>query len=362
MFNDPPPLQRAHVLLEDAKAYRAHSPIAEFTLAATEAALDPNRDIDELEDFVRRALGSGELLQASSLLDTITVRHFEDQHPVQALDVCRRRLDIFDSVTSGPKLGLELKDALHMAISTATAAGQLTEAGQLAERHAHLPFLRDEPDHALAEGIAPDALAGNWDDAINAGLAFLTGWEQAGQPVAPGRGIAPAALAMVHGLRGDDNERDAWLETLRQTLGDDLTYRATGYGEVFDAIVELHHNRSEDAARRLAEYRPDHFFGALFWQWHAALAAEAAVLAGHSNANEKIAYAIGATEHNPIATALARRARTLQDGTSEEFKTIAADLDNLGCPYQAARTLSLAGGATAEHGAARLRLLGATNN
>lgn len=362
MFDDPPPLQRAHVLLENAKAYGTHSPIAEFTLAATEAVLDPNRDLDELEDFVCRALGSGELMQASILLDAITVRHIEDQHPIQALEVCRRRLDIFGSVTSGPSLGFELRDALHMAIVIATAAGQLTEANQLAERHAHLPFLRDEPDHALEAGITPDALAGNWDDAIKAGHSFLAGWEQAGQPVAPGRGLAPAALAMVHGLRGDDDERDSWLETLRLILGDNLTYRATGYGEVFDAIVELHHSRSEDAAHLLAEYRPDHFFGAAFWQWHAALTAEAAVLAGHSSADTKIAYATSATEHNSIATALSRRARTLQDGTTENFESIAADLDNLGCPYQAARTLSLAGGATAEHGAARLRLLGATDN
>jgi hypothetical protein len=362
MFDDAPPLERAHALLKDAKAYRAHSPIAEFTFAATEAALDPNRDLDELEDFVRRALGSGELVQASTLLEAIAVRHMEDQDPVQALEVCRRRLDIFGSVTSGPNLGLELKDALHTAIITATAAGELTEANQLAERHAHLPFLRNEPYHALAEGIAPDALAGNWDNAIKAGHAFLAGWEQADQPAAPGLGLAPAALAMVHGLRGDDNERDAWLETLRLILGDNLSYRATGYGEVFDAIVELHHHRSEEAARHLAKYRPDHHFGGLFWQWHAALTAEAAVLAGHSSADAKIASATAATEHNPIATALSRRARTLQGGTTEEFESIAADLDNLGCPYQAARTLSLAGGATAEHGAARLRLLGATDD
>lgn len=265
-------------------------------------------------------------------------------------------------MTSGPDIGFELRDALHNAIFTATGAGQLTEANQLAERHAHLPFFRDEPGLALAEGIAPDALAGNWDDAIKAGLAFQEGWEQAGQPVAPGLAIAPAAVAMVHGLRGDDNERIAWLETLRLILGDNPTYRATGHGEVFDAIFELHHDRSEDAAHHLAEYRPDHSFGPLFWQWHAALAAEAAVLAGHSNADAKIAYATAATEDNPIATALTRRARTLQDGTTEEFESIAADLDNLGCPYQAARTLSLAGGATAEHGAARLRSLGATDN
>lgn len=167
---------------------------------------------------------------------------------------------------------------------------------------------------------------------------------------------------MVHGLRGEDDERATWLETLHVIRGTNPTSRPTPYDEVFDAIVELHRGRAEDAANHLAEYRQDNFFRALFRQWHAALAAEAAVLADHSDADAKIADAIAVTEHNPVAASLTRRARTLQDGRNEEFESIAVDLDSMGCPYQAARTLSLADGATAERGAARLRELGATNN
>ena len=129
---------------------------------------------------------------------------------------------------------------------------------------------------------------------------------------------------------------------------------------LFAAIVALHHNRDEDAEAQLALYRPNHFFGGLFQQWHAALAAEAAVLSGRSDAHAKVAEAISATEHNPIATALSRRASALRDGTTQDFESIAADLVNLGCAYQAARTLTLAGGTAAERGAACLKSLGAT--
>jgi predicted ATPase/DNA-binding CsgD family transcriptional regulator len=364
MFDEPPPLERAHLLLEDAKAYSAHSPVAAFTIAATVATLDPNRDLEELEDFVQRALVSGELQQASSLLDQITVRHIKDQHSVEALEACRRRLDIFSSSTSDPTLGLELKDALHTAIPIAIAAGQLAEAAKLATRHELLPFLRDEPHLALEEGIAPAALAGNWDDAVTAGQAFLTQWERAGRPVASGRGLAPAALAMVYGLRGDDNERVAWLGTLQLIRGDDALNRATGYGEVFAAIVELHHGRNEDAAHHLTKYPPaaDNYFGTMFSQWRPALAAEAAVLAGHSDAAAKISDAVIAAKDNPIATALALRARALHNDTTWQLENLAADFDSLGCTYQAARTLSLAAGESAERGAARLHALGATND
>jgi predicted ATPase/DNA-binding CsgD family transcriptional regulator len=360
MFDDPPPLERALALLEEAQAYLPLGPLAEFILAVTKAGLDPSRGIAELEDFVHTALDFGELAHASGLLDAIVSRHIEGGDLVTALTTCRRRLDLFESTTPGPHLALELKDAFHMTILTATGAGQLEAAAQLAEDHARLPFLRDEPDLALEEGIAPAALAGNWDVAINAGEAFLAGWARAGRPVAPGRALAPAALAMIHGLRGDEIERAAWLETLELIRGDDVANRPTGYDEIFAAIVELHHHRSDEAAHHLAMFQTDHYYGALFQHWHSALAAEAAVLAGHSDARFKVADAIAATEGNPVATALSRRARALHDGTTAEFESIAAELDDLGCPYQAARTLSLAGGTSAERGAARLKSLGAT--
>jgi predicted ATPase/DNA-binding CsgD family transcriptional regulator len=361
MFDDPPPLGRALDLIEDAKTYSAPGQVAEFVLAATEAELDPNRDIDELDDFVHTALGFGELVQASSLLDVIAARHIENQDPITALSSCRRRLGIFGSRASGPSVGHELRDALHTAIFTAIGAGQLTEAARFAEDHALLPFLRDEPDLALEPGIAPAALAGNWDVATVAGEAFLAGWEQAGRPIAPGRGLAPAALAMIHGLRGDDRQRAKWLEVLEVIRGNAFANRATGYNELFAVIVELHHHRSDDATHHLAQYPQDQFFGALFRQWHAALAAEAAVLAGNSDAGAKISDAVIAAKDNPIATALALRARALHNDTTWQLENLADDFDSLGCTYQAARTLSLAGGASAERGAARLHALGATN-
>jgi predicted ATPase/DNA-binding CsgD family transcriptional regulator len=360
MFDNPPPIDRALVLLEEARANSSYSSISEFRLSATEAALDPVQNIDKLEGFVHTALTLGETVQASGLFDAIASRHIENGDPVTALEACRRRLDLFESPTTCPDLGVELKDALHTAIFTATGAGQLKEAAHLAEHHALLSFLSDEPGLALEEGIAPASLAGNWDAAIKAGAVFLAGWEQAGRPIAPGRGMAPAALAMVHGLRADNDQRAAWLETLHSIRGSDVHSGATGYDNLFDAIVALHHDRYGDAAHHLAACRSDRFFGALFRQWHVALAAEAAVLSGQVDADVKILDAVVAAQGNPIATALVLRARALHNETTGQLDRLAADFDRLGCPYQAARTLQLAGGASAERGATRLRTLGAT--
>jgi hypothetical protein len=278
---------------------------------------------------------------------------------VAALATCRRRLDIVGTSSAIPDRALELKDALHNAVFTATAAGRLDEARHLAARHGALAFLREEADLALEEGIAPDALGGHWDEAVRAGDAFLAGWARAGRPIAPGRGLAPAAMVMIHGLRGDAVGADDWQHTVDELRGPDLAGRATGYGELFAAVVELHHGRSRAAIERLDSYPIDSFYGALLVQWYVALNAEAAVLARHPTAAARITTACKVVAGNPIGTVLAERARVLHDDRTDTLEGLADELDRLGCPYQAARTLCLAGGPAARRGASRMRSLGA---
>src|SRR5581483_1157631 len=109
------------------------------------------------------------------------------------------------------------------------------------------------------------------------------GWERAGRPVAPGRSLAPAALALAHGLRGDDESRAAWLGVLAAIRGvaEEDAVAGSGCGEVFEAIVLLHRGQPREAARLLAgagENR-NSWSRQLWSQWLAALRAEAAVLA-----------------------------------------------------------------------------------
>ena len=184
MFDDPPPEERGRELLENARAHSTHSPVAAFTLAATEAGLDPKRNLDELEDFVHRALDAGEHVQASGLLR-------RDRSPAHRGPPSGRRPRSMspsarhrrrDGIRSTARSGAE--DALHTAIFTATGAGQLREAAQLAARHALLPFLRDEPDLALEEGIAPDAARGKLGRCDRGGPGLLgrlgAGWSTNG--------------------------------------------------------------------------------------------------------------------------------------------------------------------------------------
>src|SRR5205814_376433 len=110
-------------------------------------------------------------------------------------------------------------------------------------------------------------------------------WERAGRPAAPNLARGTYSVAMVHGMRGDDDRRAAWVR-LTIDLGVDperLAGLQLGWPAVFDGLLALHRNDAAAAVRRLARDidTPELFqsIGAGPWRpWYAALWAEAAVL------------------------------------------------------------------------------------
>jgi len=195
---------------------------------------------------------------------------------------------------------------------------------------------------------------------IQASRRFLDAWSQAGRPRAPSFGPAAAAVAMVYGLRGDHAARDTWLAIIDQ-LGV-TPERRSGYGPTFDAITLLHHGQAALALERLGTRRGElnKWLTWIWLHWHLALRAEAAVLAGHPDANHHLDAARPIVSGNPIATAILDRAAALLDGDHERLLTAAAAFETAACPYQRARTLILTGGDTASRGNAALADLGLT--
>jgi hypothetical protein len=195
-----------------------------------------------------------------------------------------------------------------------------------------------------------DALAGYATDVIAASGQFLDGWTQAGRPRGHNFGPVAAAVAMIHGLRGDDDARAEWLAVLDQ-LGVSVADRS-GYAPTFDAIMLLHHGRAARALEQLDTGTDE----ANLWRlgillhWHVALRAEAAVLAGRPEATHYLAAAGPVVAGNPIASAILDRATALHDDDRERLLATAAVFEAAGCPYQEARTLILAGGDTASTG------------
>jgi len=174
----------------------------------------------------------------------------------------------------------------------------------------------------------------------------------------------PAAAGMVCGLQGDDAGRSAWLEIFghMRRVGADLPGSRTGYAPTFEAILLLHRGQAADAAAALDE-DPGALtvWSAVVWrQWYAALWAEAAVLAGRADRDERLGRARSITAGNPVASAIVDRAEALAAEDRPGLLAAAVALGAAECPYQQARTLVLAGGPERTEGERLLAAMGAT--
>jgi hypothetical protein len=154
---------------------------------------------------------------------------------------------------------------------------------------------------------------------------------------------------MVHGMRGDDERRAAWVRVTIDAGTDprDLAGWGNGWAPTFDALLALHRGDLAEAKRRLAADIDDpavfgHWDRELWRPWYAALWAEAAVLGDHPDVAERIRRSRHAARDNPIATAIIERAAAIAARDYDTLAGFAATFAQLGCPYQQARTGRLA--------------------
>jgi hypothetical protein len=257
--------------------------------------------------------------------------------------------------------GLEHSDALFMSAECATTIGDLRTAREMAERIRHLPFHREEGHLANARLMVVTALTGDWDETLALAGQFREGWEQAGCPRAGNLARGAYAAAAVHGLRGDEESRAAWLNIVDALATPGRPISALHVNEFFDALQLLHQGYA-DGAMRLLTTPPEHFrtwYSATWQPWYAALWAEAAVLTQHREAAARIRRARLVSRHNPIAVAIVDRAEALA-GDRSGLVPAAAALEAAGCRYQWARTLVAIGGTERVRGEAALAAMGAT--
>ena len=349
MYAGLPAAGTAAGLLADARARAGDDPRAAAAIGSA-GAQDPGLTGAQAAERAGRALRlarqAGDPLLISAAYDAVTAGLMTEGDIHGAAATAAERVSMLPPLGRDPRVAFELKDALHTAIFTGVAAGQVARSLDHAEQHYGLPFLREERDLGCEDLIAPAALAGQGDRALALGHQWRRGWEHAGRPVAVGRSMAPAAIAMVYGLRGDDAARAGWLAILAAVRGvaEHDAVRGSGCGEVFEAIVLLDRGEAHAALDLLAAATAgDSSWRTRLWhQWMAALRAEAAVLARTPDATRLVAEAEAAADRNPVATALTRRAGALFRGDADGVLGTAAAFAQAGYPYQQARTLALA--------------------
>jgi len=354
----PHPRAEADALIAEATTLSDGSLPAQAALAVAWWGERPT--VEHARHAAELAERAGDGVLHSIALDMLTSAHLMDDDVNGAVRIARLRLDVLGTLAVGPAAGFELGDGHLMAAEADLAAGDLAGAAAGAEALAGLPFFRDEDHLASSRRLLVDALAGRHDDVVRTGERFRAAWERAGRQVAPNLARAPYAVAMVHGMRGDDERRAAWVR-MTIDLGIDperLAGCGLGWAPVFDALLALHRDDPEAAVWRLAldiddpELRRSWSTGP--WRpWYAALWAEAAVLAGRTEAASRVERSRQPTRDNPIATAIVDRARAVTAGDGAALARLAVTFAQLGCPYQQARTGRLLAGLRAWGGVAR---------
>jgi predicted ATPase/DNA-binding CsgD family transcriptional regulator len=348
MYAGRPAAGTASGLLADARAQAGDDRRAAAAIGcaeAQEASASGEQAAGRAARALRLARQAADPLLISAALDAVTLGQMTEGDISGAAGTAAERIGTLPALDRDPQVAFELKDALHTAIFTGVAAGQIARSLEHAERHYALPFLREERHLGAEDLIAPAALAGQRDRVLLLGQEWLRGWERAGRPVAVGRSLAPAAVAMVYGLRGDDTARTGWLAILAAVRGvaEGDAARGSGCGEVFEALVLLDRGQPGSALDLLTDdvVASSSWRIRLWRQWITALRAEAAVLARTPDAAALIAQARAAAGGNPVALALTRRAEALYRGDTAAVHGTAAAFARVGYPYQQARALGL---------------------
>ena len=341
--------------------------VAEARLLTAEAfngAIADPATVDLVERALTLARRIDDPLIESAALDQLTAVQLARGEVRAAAASALRRTELLAPMQVTAMAAMEIFDGFVMATDCAVAAGDLPAARRLAERLRDLPYYREEGHLATARLLLVTVLAGDWPEAVGLAERYREGWERAGRPRAGNLSRSAYAAATVHGLRGADDARAAWLDIVGAlaTPGCPPCARKD-FGQFFDALLLLHRGLPQQAAQVL-DTPPEQFQdwdNGMWRPWYAALWAEAAALSGHEDAAARIQRARSATAGNPTATAIVDRAAALdgRDGGRDGLIAAAAALENAGCRYQWARTLVFIGGEQRARGESVLATMGA---
>ncbi|HEU5484084.1 MAG TPA: AAA family ATPase, partial [Microlunatus sp.] len=289
----------------------------------------------------------GEPLVESVALDQLCALELVRQDLDGARRCLRRRGEVLDALPLDASTAYQFNDYLLMASEVHLAAGDLTMAGHYADRLAGLACYRDQAHLATSRRIKVDALAGDLVAAARLGDRFRDAWQRAGRPVARTLNVTCCAVAMVHGLLGNESRRAEWYEITRTLTreAEDLTGCRTGWAPTFDGIVLLDRDQHDAALERLSVDVDDDVWSswnvALWRPWYAAVWVEAAVLAGAEDVPDRLQRGLAATQQNSVATTIVRRADAFRRTDLDALREHAVTFGRLGCPYQQRRTVTL---------------------
>jgi class 3 adenylate cyclase/tetratricopeptide (TPR) repeat protein len=296
---------------------------------------------------------AGDLAVLQSGLDAVTASDWQQGQHRQAVEHTKERLDLLADAPRTGALDVERSDALHMMIESLLQTGDFHKAEEYAREARGLDLSRGIIYSAWQRGLLPAFFLGRWDEALEMAAHVRDAWIAAERPPLGAFATSIACAGAIQGVRGVSGSAE-WF-----AIANELSAGASGNRagvRVMEADIELHQGFVERAA--------DRFSSAISTTWfrspYLAGRAEAFVRVGRPEADDAIAEAEEGVGEHRYGLGILLRAKGLR---SDDEATLRESLDlfkELDCPYQAARSGWLLGGAEREEAKRTFEQLGAT--
>jgi predicted ATPase/DNA-binding CsgD family transcriptional regulator len=293
----------------------------------------------QAREALERTAELGDPTLISSALDAAAAAATHDGHFKRASRYSLERLQLLDRLPRhDPKVGGEIADIFHMASEAAVGAGELGVALASARNSFHDDANQGLPQFAATHLLPPLVLRGEFDEAIEQAMVMRQGWERAGKPPAGWMSPAFFATALVHGLRGDDDEYARWMD-LGTSIA--LVTAAPSCRVYFELRVALHQGLLEEARTLATVEGCDSYYDSRYAPYLEAVRMESAVVAGSDDAEDRLATAQRLTPENDFVAAQVLRAAGRLHQDEAALKDSIAGWEAIGARFERACTLLL---------------------
>jgi hypothetical protein len=162
-----------------------------------------------------------------------------------------------------------------------------------------------------------------------------------------------ACTAAIYGFRGEDADADDWISHARNLSSKDTEH--TSAVVMFEADLEMYRGNPSDAAAIASKPMAGTHWTAAY----GCVRAEAFVRAGRDDAADALAWAESGVGQDRYARAVLLRAKGLHGSAESLLRESMALLEEMGCPFQTARTAWLLGGEDRDRAKETFERLGA---
>ncbi|MGH2966961.1 MAG: ATP-binding protein [Solirubrobacterales bacterium] len=301
------------------------------------------------------ARGTDDVPLMSSALDAMSALAWGEVRYGDAVEHVRERLELLAETGGGAQVGIEYSDALHMMVESLVAAGESRAAAEYAKQARELDLSVGTVYSGWARGLLPSFFLGDWDSALEMADALREAWAAADRPPIAALAAALACAGAILGYRGDEDASADWFR-FASSVSPACGGQTSGVA-MLQADVELHRGCLAEAVALVDDVPTT----TMWWRSaYAATRAEVVALAGDGRVDELTREAVGWVGDHRYAQGVLLRAEGVRHDDEASLRKSLAVFEEIECPYQAARTGWLLGGAERAEAERKLAALGAT--